>query len=57
MTYYYNEEIADHVYALILGITRQIPRFTRNQDKRYWEPARVIRLWIRKGSRRPPKGL
>ena len=35
----YNEEIADHVYALILGVTRQIPRFTRNQDKRYWEPA------------------
>jgi phosphoglycerate dehydrogenase-like enzyme len=35
----YNEEIADHVFALILGITRQIPRFTRNQDKRYWEPA------------------
>ncbi|HIE26109.1 TPA: D-2-hydroxyacid dehydrogenase [Candidatus Poribacteria bacterium] len=35
----YNEEIADHVYALILGFTRQIPRFTRNQDKRYWEPS------------------
>jgi len=33
----YNEEIADHVYALILAFTRQIPRFTRNQDKRYWE--------------------
>ena len=35
----YNEEIADHVYALILGFTRQIPRFTRNQAKRYWEPS------------------
>ena len=34
----YNEEIADHVYALILGLTRLIPRFTRNQDRRYWEP-------------------
>lgn len=34
----YNEEIADHVYALILAFTRQIPRFTRNQSKRYWEP-------------------
>lgn len=34
----YNEEIADHVYALILAFTRQIPRFTRNQAKRYWEP-------------------
>lgn len=34
----YNEEIADHVYALTLGLTRQLPRFTRNQDKRYWEP-------------------
>jgi phosphoglycerate dehydrogenase-like enzyme len=33
----YNEEIADHVYALILAFTRQIPRFTRNQAKRYWE--------------------
>lgn len=35
----YNEEIADHVYALILAFTRQIPRFTRNQAKRYWEPS------------------
>jgi phosphoglycerate dehydrogenase-like enzyme len=34
----YSEEIADHVYALILGLTRQIPRFTRNQDRHYWEP-------------------
>ena len=34
----YNEELADHVYALILAHTRQIPRFTRNQDRRYWEP-------------------
>jgi len=35
----YNEEIADHVYAFILGFTRQIPRFTRNQAKRYWQPS------------------
>ncbi len=34
----YSEEIADHVYALILGLTRLIPRFVRNQDRHYWEP-------------------
>lgn len=34
----YNEEVSDHVYALILAFTRQIPRFIRNQSKRYWEP-------------------
>ena len=34
----YSEEIADHIYALILGLARQIPLFTRNQDRRYWEP-------------------
>lgn len=34
----YSEEIADHVYALILALTRQIPRFVRSQDRRYWEP-------------------
>jgi phosphoglycerate dehydrogenase-like enzyme len=40
----YNEEIADHVFALMLGFTRQIPRFTRNQDKRYWEPNSDFRV-------------
>jgi len=34
----YSEAIADHAYALILALTRQIPRFTRNQARHYWEP-------------------
>ena len=32
----FNDEISDHVYALILGLTRDIPRFVRNQAQRHW---------------------
>ncbi len=39
----YSEEIADHVYALILALVREIPRFVRNQERRYWTPRTEFR--------------
>lgn len=40
----YSEEIADHIYALLLALSRLIHRFTRNQARRYWEPHSQFRL-------------
>ncbi|MCL4533983.1 MAG: D-2-hydroxyacid dehydrogenase [Bacteroidetes bacterium] len=36
----YDDVIADHVYAMILGLTRQLTRFIRNQEKAFWERRR-----------------
>lgn len=40
----YSDEIADHVYALLLGLVRSLPRFLRNQMRHYWEPAAQVKV-------------
>lgn len=40
----YDDEIAEHAVALLLALTRQIPRFVHQQAERNWKRTRLERL-------------